>query len=297
MTPEKSSSFEMVSERIVPNTFLLQKGNAIYPRIKKLKDGDYIMFFQDGRLGPNCYLSRSNDLKTWSEPEILFSSYETSDDTRAYATTDAVVLPDGDIIAVASYRAVKGYREGTGCGIVTRRSSDGGIATVQDGMVTDTGSFNLVTISREERIVSNEYYYSYVIAAGSPSFAAKDYLDSNAYANDELPLEALQGKKVVALSGIASPQSFENSLLKMGASILARERFSDHYRYRPQEILDIVNNADELGADYILTTEKDAVRLPHLENPKVPVYYMRMEIEILDGYENFRECVKRICFA
>ena len=62
-------------------------------------------------------------------------------------------------------------------------------------------------------------------------------------------------------------------------------------------VIDIINNADELGADYILTTEKDAVRLPHLESPKVPVYYMRMEIEILDGYENFKECVKRICFA
>jgi tetraacyldisaccharide 4'-kinase len=119
----------------------------------------------------------------------------------------------------------------------------------------------------------------------------------NAYSTDEIPLEALKGKRVVALSGIASPQSFENSIIKMGATILARERFSDHYRYRPQEIIDIINNADELGADYILTTEKDAVRLPHLENPKVPTYYMRMEIEILDGYENFKECVKRICFA
>ena len=119
----------------------------------------------------------------------------------------------------------------------------------------------------------------------------------NAYGADELQLEALKGKKIVALSGIASPQSFEASLMKMGATILSRERFSDHYRYRPQEIIDIINNADELGADYILTTEKDAVRLPHLENPKVPVYYMRMEIEILDGYENFKECVKRICFA
>jgi tetraacyldisaccharide 4'-kinase len=119
----------------------------------------------------------------------------------------------------------------------------------------------------------------------------------NAYSTDEIQLEDLKGKKVVALSGIASPQSFENSIMKMGATILARERFSDHYRYRPQEIIDIINNADELGADYILTTEKDAVRLPHLENPKVPVYYMRMEIEILHGYENFKECVKRICFA
>ncbi len=119
----------------------------------------------------------------------------------------------------------------------------------------------------------------------------------NAYGADELQLEALKGKKIVALSGIASPQSFEASLMKMGAAILSRERFSDHYRYRPQEIIDIINNADELGADYILTTEKDAVRLPHLESPKVPVYYMRMEIEILNGYENFKECVKRICFA
>ncbi len=119
----------------------------------------------------------------------------------------------------------------------------------------------------------------------------------NAYGAEELQLEALKGKKVVALSGIASPQSFEASIMKMGATILSRERFSDHYRYRPQEIINIINNADELGADYILTTEKDAVRLPHLENPKVPVFYMRMEIEILDGYENFRECVKRICFA
>lgn len=119
----------------------------------------------------------------------------------------------------------------------------------------------------------------------------------NAYSDDQISLDALNGKKVVALSGIASPQSFEASLQKMGATIISRERFSDHYRYRPQEILDIIAAADELGADYILTTEKDAVRLPHLESPKVPIYYMRMEIEILNGYGNFKELVKKICFA
>ena len=63
---------------------------------------------------------------------------------------------------------------------------------VRDGMVTESGSYNLVTVSRETRIVSNEYYYSYVIAAGSPTFAAKSYLDSNAYANDDILSSAMK---------------------------------------------------------------------------------------------------------
>ncbi|MBQ3815660.1 MAG: hypothetical protein II836_06355, partial [Clostridia bacterium] len=73
---------------------------------------------------------------------------------------------------------------------------------IKDGMVTDTGSFNLVTISREERIVSNEYYYSYVIAAGSPTFAGKSYLDSNAYANDDIlaaSMKAVGRERVLAV--------------------------------------------------------------------------------------------------
>ena len=57
---------------------------------------------------------------------------------------------------------------------------------MEGGIVTGTDSYNLMTISRETRIVDNEYYYSYVMAAGSPSFASGSYLESNAYANDDI---------------------------------------------------------------------------------------------------------------
>lgn len=57
---------------------------------------------------------------------------------------------------------------------------------MEGGIVTGGGSYNLVTISRETRIVDNEYYYSYVMAAGSPTFASGSYLESNAYANDDI---------------------------------------------------------------------------------------------------------------
>lgn len=117
----------------------------------------------------------------------------------------------------------------------------------------------------------------------------------NAYSDETLPLEAIAGMKVVTLAGIAAPMGFENSVSAMGGRILSRERYPDHYRYRAREIAGLVNAAAELGADAILTTEKDAVRLPRLEDPKVPIYYMRMEIEIVSGFDNFRQCVDRIC--
>lgn len=109
-------------------------------------------------------------------------------------------------------------------------------------------------------------------------------------------LSALRGMRVVVLSGIAAPAGFERSLEEMGATILKRIRFADHHRYSQQEVLDIVNAADQSGADAILTTEKDAVRLPRIERCPVPVYFLRVDIEILAGAENFHQCVEHICF-
>ena len=60
------------------------------------------------------------------------------------------------------------------------------------GLSEETGSYNLMTLSRETRIVNNEYYYSYVIAAGSPSFANYSYLFSNSYANEDILSAAMK---------------------------------------------------------------------------------------------------------
>jgi tetraacyldisaccharide 4'-kinase len=48
--------------------------------------------------------------------------------------------------------------------------------------------------------------------------------------------------------------------------------------------------------DYIVTTEKDAVRIPDGMPCPVPIFYLRLEIEILHGAANFDEAVGRICF-
>jgi len=64
---------------------------------------------------------------------------------------------------------------------------------VVDGSVQASGSYNVVTISQETRIIDNEYYYSYVMALGSPSFASSTYLISNSYANEDILSAAMKG--------------------------------------------------------------------------------------------------------
>ena len=118
----------------------------------------------------------------------------------------------------------------------------------------------------------------------------------DAFSAAEKPLSFLQGLPVMALSGIAVPQSFENSLRNMGARVIECERFADHHRFVAQEVIDAVNRADEIGAKAVVTTEKDAVRLPRLEHPAVPILYLRVDIEILQGAENFAQAVAHICF-
>lgn len=109
-------------------------------------------------------------------------------------------------------------------------------------------------------------------------------------------LDFLSGKRVTALSGIAAPSGFESSLEFFGAEIIRRHRFADHHRYSQQELIDIVNTAHREKADAIITTEKDAVRFPGLGRYDVPVYFLRVDIEILEGADDFKASIARICF-
>ena len=106
----------------------------------------------------------------------------------------------------------------------------------------------------------------------------------------------LKGKKVATLSGIAQPESFEQSLSQQGAELVYAKRFADHHRFNQQEILNTINRAKKRRADVILTTQKDAVRFPKIDRRDLPIFYMRVEIKILSGAKDFDDCVRKICF-
>ena len=115
------------------------------------------------------------------------------------------------------------------------------------------------------------------------------------FTREHRPLEALQGAMVGAFSAIAAPESFEAALTSLGASVELSRRFTDHHRFREQEIRAFATRCQRRGVDMILTTEKDAVRFPRRLELEVPVYLMRVEIEILRGHEGWKGCVESIC--
>ncbi len=114
------------------------------------------------------------------------------------------------------------------------------------------------------------------------------------HTGERLPLDAFKGKYVGALSGIAVPESFENGCRKLGAKVHWHARFTDHHRFEEKEITQFIERCVKADADAILTTEKDYVRFPKLPPGEIPIYFLRVEIEITRGKETFDRLVDLI---
>jgi tetraacyldisaccharide 4'-kinase len=112
---------------------------------------------------------------------------------------------------------------------------------------------------------------------------------------ERMPLDYLKGKHVAALSGIAVPENFENALIKLGALVDVKRRFSDHHRFSSREIEKFTNRCLERDVEMIVTTEKDAVRYPRSVIDEVPVWFLRIEVEILAGQEHWDHMLDHVC--
>jgi tetraacyldisaccharide 4'-kinase len=116
------------------------------------------------------------------------------------------------------------------------------------------------------------------------------------FTGQQVGTDYLKGRKVASLSGIAQPESFEQSLIKLGADLVYARKFADHHRFTQQEVLNVINRSKKKQADAIITTQKDAVRFPKIDRRDLPIYFMRVEIKILSGAKDFQDCVRKICF-
>ena len=92
------------------------------------------------------------------------------------------------------------------------------------------------------------------------------------------------------------PRGFEQLIHRMSGELRYKKRFLDHHRYGEEELERLFQQAKNAGVEIMITTEKDAVRIPKEFKPVIPLfYYLRMEIEIVEGYDDFEEAVSSIC--
>ena len=99
-------------------------------------------------------------------------------------------------------------------------------------------------------------------------------------AGTKYPLEHLRGARVGLLSGIADPSSFERLVAAVGVVPVVTRRFLDHHPYRPEELAELADACRRAQAEWIVTTLKDAVRLPpgSWAGVRVAVAHVTMEI-------------------
>jgi tetraacyldisaccharide 4'-kinase len=88
---------------------------------------------------------------------------------------------------------------------------------------------------------------------------------------------------VLALAGLARPGSFLRTLRHLGTSLRDAALFPDHHRFTAGELQAVEARAVRQGAR-IVTTEKDAVRLPR----GFEAWTVRLGVEVLEGEDLLR---------
>ncbi len=104
-----------------------------------------------------------------------------------------------------------------------------------------------------------------------------------------LPIEDLKGRKALCVSGIGSPEPFEKLVGELTGNVPLLFRFTDHHPFGEKDLRDVEDRAVKSRADVIVTTEKDAVRIPGFFSPACEWRVITVKIEILSGAGHVEE--------
>ena len=83
-----------------------------------------------------------------------------------------------------------------------------------------------------------------------------------------MPLESLRGQRVCCFCGLADPGSFFDTVEAQGAVVACRRSYPDHHLYSQKDIRLVDQQARASGARFLVTTEKDMVKLRSLDLPE-----------------------------
>jgi tetraacyldisaccharide 4'-kinase len=99
------------------------------------------------------------------------------------------------------------------------------------------------------------------------------------------------GRRVVAVSGIARPERFAASLRGLHVNVASSLRYPDHRRYGPIDLREISSAMKRAGADAIVTTAKDAVKLATFEELDGKIYVAHLDV-VIEREEEFMKLVR-----
>jgi len=135
-----------------------------------------------------------------------------------------------------------------------------------------------------EKLIQNENIPIFMSIHKPKDMVKGDY-------SSQWPISELLGKNICAFCGIAKPDSFKKTLLAAGAQVLLFDIFPDHHRYNKNELEKIKTRFIDCRADYLVTTEKDAVRIQSDPEFLKIISVLRVEMEIKPSAQSFEKFI------
>jgi len=102
----------------------------------------------------------------------------------------------------------------------------------------------------------------------------------------------IRGKKLSVLSGIADPRYFKRILKELGGVLIREFDYRDHSTYTEGDLSSIESKSKESGSEFIITTEKDAVKLNKLNiKNALRILILHVEVEITKDMEELVDTI------
>jgi len=111
---------------------------------------------------------------------------------------------------------------------------------------------------------------------------------SDLRSGERFPVGRLAGKRLLAFCGIARPERFEETLRRASLTVVLFLPFPDHHPYRTGSLGRIARAFGQTGADALITTAKDAVKIAGRveELGAAPAFIFEVGLDIEPGFED-----------
>jgi tetraacyldisaccharide 4'-kinase len=109
-----------------------------------------------------------------------------------------------------------------------------------------------------------------------------------------LAVEGLRGRRLLAFAGLGSPAGFGDTLRGAGVEAAGLVEYPDHHWFAERDLQDLAGQSRAVGAEGLITTEKDWMRLKSLSPPPVPLWVLRVRLRLESGRERLVEALARV---
>ncbi len=101
-----------------------------------------------------------------------------------------------------------------------------------------------------------------------------------------IPASEVPYRKVAAFAGLGNPAGFRRTIEQLGLDVVLFWPFGDHHLYKSVELFRLAEQAREMGAEALVTTEKDCYNLPRdlSRIPEaMPLLWLKIQMDVESG--------------